>query len=223
MIASQRYVLQLRSTIGLVRSVARKSENGSDGRRISRRSRRVDVILLGLSFSQDIGPASRVMIQELHKAMNSAVKRDVLVFSPVDGFAMSKSKRATEPINLERVFQIGAAKWSDNIQLPAPEYANFTLPGEDPSIKMSGNSVATALAAGLASLILYCVESCRLKKEFRVDHIGSRQMMNIFTSLMDLKSSKSISAERLSEEPGDPHNSWEQIERIFNIVQMAKD
>ncbi|PWY74518.1 subtilisin-like protein, partial [Aspergillus sclerotioniger CBS 115572] len=107
----------------------------------------------------------------LREALQRADQRNILMFCSASD--RGANNPATFPAQASaNIFRIGAAKQSGQMvdNVGSPDNVDYTCPGDsvntewlDPSGVMrtdwhTGSSVATALAAGLAALILYCVQ-----------------------------------------------------------------
>jgi hypothetical protein len=110
--------------------------------------------------------------KELERAIIEASQADILMFcSASDEGARQESTYPSKAVN--KIFKIGGADPYGNVYKPVgePKAVDFILPGKlvkgedlsDTAVKKvqqywTGSSVATALAAGLAALILYCAQ-----------------------------------------------------------------
>jgi len=94
----------------------------------------------------------------LQDALDKASKAGILLFG-----AASDQGHNIEPNTLiypamhNKVFCIGAADMNGNLDQHVGSGADYVFPGGD-SAEVQGSSFATALAAGLAALILHCAE-----------------------------------------------------------------
>lgn len=106
---------------------------------------------------------------QLKVAVAAASSKGILMFCSTG----DQGKCANDyiyPACLPNVFKIGAAKPSGN-DWDWTEDSHFTFPGEDLKVEIpsyigsgedsraSGSFLATALASGLAALILYCIDA----------------------------------------------------------------
>ena len=110
-------------------------------------------------------------IRRLEAAMNEASKKGILMFCAAGDKGSHQDKEYPAAYNPTRIFRIGAAKANGNVWdwVGDPRNLDFILPGHEvvdrnphgaPLEKFrprTGSSVATALAAGLAALVLHCV------------------------------------------------------------------
>jgi hypothetical protein len=116
--------------------------------------RDVDIICIGLSI--DVGETRGVI--DLAKAIANADDKGIPVFCP----AIPSTGRY--PAEFYRCVRIAAATPSGELPARTESY-DFLLPGEGiplldsegfPSSYESGNQVATAIAAGLAGILVFC-------------------------------------------------------------------
>lgn len=118
----------------------------------------------------------------LDKAVEAAADKGILMFCSASdkGANVQHTYPAKATYN---IFKIGAAKDSGAVDewVGDPNLIDFTFPGNKVDVegnRASGSSVATAYAAGLAALILYCVqvrlylapneEKDKVRKQFEV-------------------------------------------------------
>ncbi|KAI0411302.1 hypothetical protein F5X98DRAFT_380891 [Xylaria grammica] len=151
---------------------------------------RADIICLGMTLGarHTSDNPEHTMDPNLAHALKRVVDAGIIVLMPVleprigelTGEAYSHT---------EGVLKIAASRWSEFIELPPPLSADFTLiddvskvlggRGEGNMIhEIKGNSVATAVASGLAALILLYVRSHRDKST-----LTGKAMGTIFKSL----------------------------------------
>ncbi|EAA34359.1 subtilisin-like protein [Neurospora crassa] len=122
--------------------------------------KRVDIISMSWTIDVDESDPAK---NDLEEAITSASKLGILMFcSAKDNGA---DNRQTYPAKAasEKIFKIGAAlesgvadEWVGDLRL-----LDFTFPGskkEYNGMTIFGSSIATAYAAGLVALILYCVQ-----------------------------------------------------------------
>lgn len=115
-------------------------------------------------------------IRDLEKALKTAVDKGILIFcaSPDEGSQTDATFRQYYPVGYDevssRLFKIGAATAHNRgiAQSARDSQLDFLLPGHeieavgenpmrDGKSLLTGSSVATALAAGVAALVIYCV------------------------------------------------------------------
>jgi subtilisin family serine protease len=125
-------------------------------------------------------------IAELEKAIGLAASEGILMFCAAadQGAYIDNSYPAASPT--KKLFKIGAAEASGTAikWLGDPRAVDFIFPGHnvvkerpgdvpiDKHTSLSGSSVATALAAGLAAVILYSVQVGALTPTDRARHKG---------------------------------------------------
>lgn len=136
-------------------------------------------------------PDDKEVERELHNAILDADKANILMFcSAADQGARQTDtypSRATQ-----RIFTIGAAGPSGetNTWVGNPDKVDFTFPGDRVELmdstpnstanKVSGSSVATALAAGFCALVLYCVQ-------VRLSHLAEPERAQVQREFSKLK------------------------------------
>ncbi|KAE8356245.1 hypothetical protein BDV28DRAFT_145429 [Aspergillus coremiiformis] len=125
-------------------------------------------------------------LSRLRDSLNEAAKKNTLVFCSAPDIGHARGKNSYYPFDckeLHNVFRVGAACVYGTRTNYTGSDVDFILPGENVSPRdvdkavagidecpKSGSSVATALAAGLAALIIHCVRmagiySVWMKKE----------------------------------------------------------
>jgi hypothetical protein len=154
----------------------------------------VDIISMSWSFYDSVTDYSYSPVEKSEfKALIAEAKKKILLFASLNDKEGTKNAEYC-PANLTDVFKIGS---SNNSKMGA----NFLFPGDNmdlPDIDnthevVKGSSLATALAAGLAGLVLYSLtahQACideenrekakeRLKQAKTVD--GMRRIFNILS------------------------------------------
>lgn len=118
----------------------------------------------------DSQSANKPYLKDLKTAIGHAKQRGILLFGSASDQGLTTSANAYPGAWRSDVICIGAAKESGQLdEQAAGDAPDFAFPGEcgqhlSPCSEdqrkehMTGSSVATALAAGLAAVILYCVE-----------------------------------------------------------------
>ena len=118
-------------------------------------------------------PHNSKAIEALEKAINEAKDANILMFGAASDQGLNASKDIY-PVAAGSVFCIGAAKESEKPEDVSDKESHYVFPGRDiggtstaqgsakptdeqPTDEPS-SSIANALAAGLAALILHCVE-----------------------------------------------------------------
>ena len=129
-------------------------------------------------------------IKRLNDALRKAHKSGALLFcaAPDEGLLTGTTFKSYYPVGSEEVsnyiFKIGAATASNTTweQTGKDEHLDFILPGHEVKEKdddlidlkkdspKTGSSVATALAAGLAALIIHCVRLGAIETEHFKKH-----------------------------------------------------
>jgi len=201
-------------------------------------------------------------IARLQAALERAVKAKILIFcSAPDIGAASQSVLGTYyPFGCtsisDSIFKIGAAKADGSMYSWAgsPETVDFILPGhnvapregdqihEEGDIPKTGSSVATALAAGLAALIIHCVrlgamynwhrrrvndgnavneDSVRAIKRYSAMKEALVRISSGYT-----EKDRRLEVENFFRDPSkvlDPYNGGSDEDRWEKIAQMARD
>ncbi|KAL1640281.1 hypothetical protein SLS58_007097 [Diplodia intermedia] len=132
--------------------------------------KKVDVI--SMSWTIDKPNTNNVETARLEAALDDAFKKDILLFCAASD--QGPVVRATYPAASGRCIRIGAARASGQEYelVGGASSVDFLFPGHnvvpgqtseldlrlDKGSLLSGSSVATALAAGLAALVLHCVQ-----------------------------------------------------------------
>ncbi|KAI1325407.1 hypothetical protein F5Y16DRAFT_377936 [Xylariaceae sp. FL0255] len=110
-------------------------------------------------------------IDELKEAISQAAKKNILMFCSAADQGAYPDEAFPAATNITSIFKIGAAEASGTVikQVHQPQ-VDFIFPGhqvvmdqeDDPKVRkytaLTGSSVATALASGLAAVILYTVQ-----------------------------------------------------------------
>lgn len=125
-------------------------------------ARRVHIICM--SWSIESNSENVDDIQKLSYALLNAEKLQIILFcARVDNGAYVSYKQYPAAVDTKHIITIGAVTADRSGLAWAGDQAktDFTCPGEDVlskthSQKISGSSIATALAAGLAAMILHC-------------------------------------------------------------------
>ncbi|KAK5989096.1 Subtilisin DY-like protein [Cladobotryum mycophilum] len=122
-----------------------------------------DIISMSWTFNHDANGAD-----EFKKAIELAAQQNVLLFSSLRETENAVVVEKIYPVSLPLVFKIGSATRTGN---QAQSYsgdsnsADFILPGREVLVRngtetaeAQGSSIATALASGLAALIIFCAD-----------------------------------------------------------------
>jgi hypothetical protein len=110
---------------------------------------------------------------DLQDSRRKKLGKETLLFCSAPDIGQSSLKNSHYPFNCERVskiFRIGTAQATGKAYPWAGDQVGFIFPGENVGMKSTdmvrpnednvpktGSSVATALAAGLAAMIIHCV------------------------------------------------------------------
>ncbi|KAI6366354.1 hypothetical protein MCOR25_005169 [Pyricularia grisea] len=141
----------------------------------------VDVI--SMSWTIEKTESNKSDVGELERAIEDAAKSDILMFCSASDQGMRRDNTYPYRCPTKKIFRIGAAKATGAADeyVGDPNAVDFLFPGhkvveEDSGDSneakqrralprdLTGSSAATALASGLAALILYCVQvGCVLK------------------------------------------------------------
>ncbi|KKO96893.1 hypothetical protein THAR02_11002 [Trichoderma harzianum] len=125
--------------------------------------------IISMSWTLPKSSAENETKDELHEILEVAVKRKVIMFcSSPDAGKFTELDYPSGPWR-SRFFRIGAARADGTVFEWTPEDGiSFVLPGVDVVKEQArvadfkyetGSNVATALAAGLAAMIIYCVKA----------------------------------------------------------------
>jgi len=131
------------------------------------------VDIISMSWTIDSNDSNKVEIAELEKAIDAAAQENILMFCAATDQGAYRDQSYPAAAGTKRLFKIGAAQASGAAPtwLGDPAHVDFIFPGHqvvyerhgDPAAKqitaLTGSSVATALAAGLAALVLYVVQA----------------------------------------------------------------
>jgi len=114
-----------------------------------------------------------VLSKGLRSAIQRASRADILMFcSTNDQGKLGRNDVDVYPGKFSETFKIGAARASGHEAEWTDESSHYTFPGEGLKVDIpchlksntnnlaSGSSLATALASGMAALLLYCVQIC---------------------------------------------------------------
>jgi hypothetical protein len=200
-------------------------------------------------------------INRLEMALERAVKQDILVFcsAPDIGASTSQILKSYYPFGCSSIsnsiFKIGAAKadgstygWTGD-----SDSVDFILPGHNVKLKdgdsihqeddnpKTGSSVATALAAGLAALIIHCVRLAaihnfyRRKNDSTAVSESSLKTIKRFDAMKEAfmkvsteytQKDRRLEVETFFGRPGreiDPDSGFSDEEKLEKIIQLARD
>lgn len=131
------------------------------------------VHIISMSWTIERTPQNTADIADLESAIELAAKEGILMFGAANDQGIESDKSFPAGSSKGRVFKIGAAEASGTLWkwVGDPADVDFIFPGhnvikdrpndaplENCKILLTGSSVATAFASGLAALILYCVQ-----------------------------------------------------------------
>ncbi len=157
-------------------------------------SQNVDIIASSMSLDRSVEDGSEYEDEEVAYQNILQIARDVgiTVFSPIGDSINNLAWGGLKSY----MFRIAASKWDGSIRQPAPTQADFTLSvvGVKTPDWMSGDSTATAIAAGLAALMMASIAN-RQSTDSRILTLSSDKLNRIFASFC-LANSKDISIER---------------------------
>ncbi|KAI0112578.1 peptidase S8/S53 domain-containing protein [Nemania sp. FL0031] len=153
----------------------------------------VDIISMSWSFSEYNNASSEV--NNFREAITRAHQKDIILFASMKDQAPLREDFRDYPIGLTETIGIGSAtRYGEPAAYNTKGIAQFYLPGEgiqlpnpDPSnngelTEVTGSSTATAFAAGLAGLILYCMKLVRIPlKDSEVD-IAEKRIQHAHTT-----------------------------------------
>ncbi|KAK4656986.1 hypothetical protein QC762_0041240 [Podospora pseudocomata] len=133
---------------------------------------RKGVDIISMSWTIEPSGTNSKDDQDLERAISAAAAQGILMFCSAPDRGAKQTDTFPSKAAPGRIFTIGAAStWGNSVPaVGSLDGITFTLPGDKVSIPgiekasiaykdgVSGSSVATALGAGLAALILYCVK-----------------------------------------------------------------
>lgn len=157
-------------------------------------------------------------IKALRSAVTKAGDQNILMFSAAsDTQAISSSKEPYHPGSFPAVIAIGAADWDRNKKSYVGSDAKFLFPGDyilygsDNTVKKEGgNSAATALASGLAALILFCMKR---DKQRISKNIGDK-MINLFSALARTQGGQFVEITDLVGGPNETGDGWRTLQEV---------
>ncbi|KAL1962372.1 hypothetical protein VTN77DRAFT_9785 [Rasamsonia byssochlamydoides] len=153
----------------------------------------VDIISMSLTFSELDGQSEK----ELRGVIEDAHRANILTFASASHQGFNRSS-GSYPGKIPGLFCIGAAKVSGVADDAALPESHFIFPGGSAVIKsprrpqtstvsnseiVLGSSFATAVASGLAALILSCVEICNFGDRYRNELRQHRIMQAVFRDM----------------------------------------
>jgi Subtilase family len=130
------------------------------------------VHIISMSWTVERTDMNAKVIAEFEKAIELAAKEGILMFCAATDQGAYKDRSYPAASSTKKLFKIGAAEASGTALkwLGEQRAVDFIFPGHqvvkerpgdvpvDKYTSLTGSSVATALATGLAAVILYCVQ-----------------------------------------------------------------
>ncbi|ETS78061.1 hypothetical protein PFICI_10123 [Pestalotiopsis fici W106-1] len=131
------------------------------------------VDIISMSWTINRTSDNHGSIEKLEKAIAKAAQKNILMFcAATDQGPVKDTSYPAATALTKNIFKIGAAEASGQAMtwLGDPNLVDFIFPGhqvikersDDPSVRiytaLAGSSVSTALASGLAAVMLYCVQ-----------------------------------------------------------------
>ena len=136
------------------------------------------VHIISMSWTIERTEYNREGIQGLETALSTAAEAGILMFCAASDQGKGREESFPSACSLTtHIFRIGAAEASGMAWKWVTSNVDFILPGHnivpdhprgvslDRSRMMTGSSAATAIAAGLSALVLYCVQLGALHTE----------------------------------------------------------
>lgn len=130
-------------------------------------AQKVDIISMSWNVREVSSPASNIAdIRKLDRAIELAAEQKILMFGAACDIKESDTSEKWFPCDSPKVWSIGATDIHYDVQkyVPMNKKVNFLFPGEyvlNSNRKediVVGNSGATALAAGLAAAVIFCMK-----------------------------------------------------------------
>ncbi|KAI9779172.1 MAG: hypothetical protein M1839_007707 [Geoglossum umbratile] len=131
-----------------------------------------NVHIISMSWTVENTGANQKQIKKLEEAIELAAKSDILLFCSANDQGNQKDKCYPANCDSKKIFRIGAATTAgDKWKWVGEGQVDYIFPGEKVLVEpqhsaliqkcklVSGSSIATAIAAGLAALIMYIVEA----------------------------------------------------------------
>ena len=213
--------------------------------------KQVDIISMSWTIEKNNNNAED--IRTLQKAIEAAAEKGILMFCAAADQGIEPD-RTYPAAGSTSVFKIGAAEAFGNAsKFVDSHFVNFLLPGEQVVVDdyvnnshnqnnsttkvLTGSSVATALASGLAALILYCVQlGCIYRSKDQGKGVDLKpyealkdyeRMVETFDRLCPAKSkSKYITAWNCFERPVKMSKEWppdKWLELVANMKEFRAD
>jgi hypothetical protein len=122
-----------------------------------------DIISMSWSFKDESHQKEKEYVEKLRNLVRAKAGDKILFCSLPDAAPIEDYKKYL-PVSLDGVIRIGSATSLGSFsEKNSDDSIEFALPGEKVPIEVgeefvTGSSVATAIAAGFAALIIYCVD-----------------------------------------------------------------
>jgi hypothetical protein len=130
------------------------------------------VDIISMSWTVEKTDTNKADVEALEKAIELAASKNILMFCAATDQGAYKDRSWPAASGTKKIFKIGAAEASGalNKWVGDPSGVDYFMPGHQVVMErqddrtatkftpLTGSSVATALASGLAALILYCVQ-----------------------------------------------------------------
>lgn len=150
-------------------------------------NRKYDIISMSWTIRRPDDGSNRKDLDDLQEALENAARNHIIVFCSAPDIGQSDLNTldsyypfSYKPVS-HRIFKIGAANANGSIYpwVGSPDNVDYILPGHDVAIRegdrisaeddvpKTGSSVATALAAGLAALLVHCVRLGAIYNHYR--------------------------------------------------------
>ena len=138
------------------------------------------VDIISMSWTIEATGSNGSDIAALEAAIDDAAKAGILMFCSANDQGIARDRSFPSASSTKHIFKIGAAEASGNIWKWAgdPADIDFIFPGHnvvkerpndaplDKCKTLTGSSVATAIASGLAALVLYCIQLGALNTQY---------------------------------------------------------
>ncbi|KAK6499513.1 hypothetical protein TWF506_004143 [Arthrobotrys conoides] len=126
----------------------------------------VDIISMSWSFKLDNSSCTREEGLAFKTAIDNAVSQGIILFGAMpDKGPIAEDIKRRYPVGLDNVIRItAAAKSGERLKFNQTDVPELLFPGDEveigseESVKITGSSVATALAAGFAALTILCIK-----------------------------------------------------------------
>ncbi|KAH6651257.1 hypothetical protein F5144DRAFT_558942 [Chaetomium tenue] len=202
--------------------------------------------IICMAWTIPITQGQREEMQPLHKVLHTAVERNVLMFCSAYDGVFTGAHYPSGPWS-DRFFRIGAASLDGTVfDWSAEDGITYIIPGVDVTreqpldtasggdqgipdsrvqVQATGSSIATALAAGLAAMIIYCIKASILAAKTANDSTGlllgippdsaveliaqPDEMKRAFASLGKVTPKKFVQV-------------WEKLDKISEVLEASR-